>query len=85
MDLSFLLVGLLLFFRILNILIFARVILSWFMPDFQHPVGRMVYQLTEPVLRPIRDRLPNGGFIDWSPWLAIILFDVLRYALLAMF
>ena len=39
-------------------------------------VGDVLYRLTEPVLRPIRRRMPNFGGLDISPivlWLIILL------------
>jgi YggT family protein len=35
-------------------------------------IWNMLYQLTEPVLRPIRSILPNLGGIDISPMILII-------------
>jgi YggT family protein len=36
-------------------------------------IGRLLYQLTEPVLRPIRNALPNMGGIDISPVVVILI------------
>jgi YggT family protein len=66
--------------RILDILltlytwiIIAQAIISWVRPDPYNPIVRFLYAVTEPVLRPIRRRLPVswGGF-DFSP-LAVLL------------
>jgi len=35
-------------------------------------IGRMLHQLTEPVLRPIRRRLPSLGGLDLSPIVLIL-------------
>lgn len=35
-------------------------------------VGDTLYRLTEPMLRPIRNLLPNFGGIDFSPLIAIL-------------
>ena len=40
---------------------------------FIYMVGDFLYRVTEPVLRPIRNMLPNFGSIDFSPLLAILL------------
>ena len=37
-------------------------------------VGDTLYRLTEPMLRPIRNLLPNFGGIDFSPLIAILIF-----------
>ena len=51
------------------ILIFVRVIFSWISQDFRNPIFRVSYQLTEPVLRPVRNLMPGGGMggLDFSP------------------
>ena len=40
---------------------------------FIYMVGDFLYRITEPVLRPIRNMLPNFGSVDFSPLLAILL------------
>ena len=54
------------------VLIFASVILSWVGQGFRHPIVPLIYQLTDPVLAPIRRRLPSLGGFDLSPLLALI-------------
>jgi YggT family protein len=39
-------------------------------------VGDFLYRVTEPVLRPVRNVLPNFGGIDLSPWVVIILIQI---------
>lgn len=53
-------------------LIIANVILSWVAAGARHPVIPLVYQLTEPVLRPIRRFIPPIAGIDLSPVFALI-------------
>ena len=54
------------------VLIIARVIVSWIANRSQHPLIPLLYQLTEPVLRPINKLLPTFGGIDLSPLFALI-------------
>jgi YggT family protein len=54
------------------VLIFASVILSWVGQNFRHPIVPLIYQLTDPVLAPIRRILPPLGGFDLSPLVAII-------------
>jgi len=54
------------------VLIIARVIVSWIANRSQHPLIPLIYQLTEPVLRPISKVLPPMGGIDLSPLFALI-------------
>ncbi len=51
--------------------IIIRALVSWVNPDPWNPIVRFLYQVTEPVLRPIRRRLPATG-IDFSPLIVIV-------------
>ena len=88
-DLSFLIIGIYYFLRILSFLIIARVIISWVAPMSMHPVVVFVVGITEPIIAPIRKRMPRGkgalGMVDWSPLIALLLVDVLRYGLISLF
>jgi YggT family protein len=53
-------------------LIIASAILSWFGSRVKHPVVPLVYQLTEPVLSPLRKIIPPIAGIDLSPVFALI-------------
>ena len=54
-------------------IIIARAVLSWVSPDPFNPVVRFLYRVTEPVLRPIRHRLPTLAIgIDLSPMVVIL-------------
>ncbi len=49
-------------------IIIARAVLSWVNPDPYNPIVRFIHNITEPVLAPIRRRLPMSyGGIDFSP------------------
>jgi YggT family protein len=57
------------------IVILIRVVFSWVSPFPTNPVSRLAWQLTEPVLAPIRRALPPMSGIDLSPlvvWLVVI-------------
>src|SRR5687767_10246142 len=54
-------------------IIIARAVLSWVNPDPFNPIVRFLYRVTEPVLRPIRHRLPSLSLgIDLSPMVVIL-------------
>jgi len=53
-------------------LIIAAVILSWVGGQMRHPVIPLVFQLTEPVMRPIRRVIPPIAGMDLSPVFALI-------------
>ncbi len=58
--------------------ILARVLLSWFPNiDRDNPIVRFLYQVTEPVLKPVRDLLPNTAGIDFSPLIVLLIISVL--------
>ena len=54
-------------------IIIARAVLTWVNPDPFNPIVRFLYRVTEPVLRPIRHRLPTLSIgIDLSPMVVIL-------------
>lgn len=67
-------------------LLIASAILSWLIAfnvvntrnQFVHTVGDFLYRITEPVLRPIRNLLPNLGGIDVSPVILILLIILIQ-------
>jgi len=63
-----------------QIVILARVLLSWFplQPGgFMAKVNHVLIRLTEPLLGPLRRILPRAGMLDLSPLVALILIFVL--------
>ena len=63
------------------VLIIARVIVSWVANQSRHPLIPLIYQLTEPVLRPFSKLVPPLGGVDLSPLFALI---TLRFLLLLL-
>ena len=60
---------------VLNIYLFIiiiRALISWVSPDPYNPVVQILHRITEPVLAPIRYRMPDMGGIDISPILVIL-------------
>ncbi len=54
-------------------IVVARAVLSWVNPDPYNPIVRFIHSVTEPILDPIRTRLPVGfGSIDISPIIVIL-------------
>ena len=54
--------------QVYQMILLARVLMSW-LPNLNpnNPIARFLYQVTEPVLAPIRSALPPMGGIDLSP------------------
>jgi YggT family protein len=54
-------------------IIIARALLSWVNPDPYNPIVRFLHRITEPVLRPIRYRLPTLAMgLDLSPVVVLL-------------
>lgn len=61
-----------------ELILLARVLMSWFPNvDRNNPIIQIIYDLTEPVLRPVRDLLPQTGMIDLSPLIVFLIIQVL--------
>ena len=67
---------------VLTALIFFRAILSWFPIDPHNPLVTVLYELTEPILAPLRNVIPRVGMIDITPLVAIILIQIIGQALI---
>ena len=68
------------------IILFCRVVLSWFplQPGtILAQVNRVLFDITEPVLRPFRRIIPPLGMFDISFIVVIILLYILRDAVVA--
>lgn len=64
---------------VINTLILIRVVLSWLSPGSSNGFTELVYNLTEPILKPFRVLLPMGNFrLDIAPIIAYIFFGIVR-------
>ncbi len=64
--------------QIYSFILLARVLLSWFPNiDRSNQIVQFLYDVTEPVLKPIRDMLPQNGMMDFSPLVAFLIITVL--------
>ncbi len=59
-------------------LVVARAIGSFFIRDWSTGIARFLWDVTEPVLAPVRRVLPPFGGLDFSPLVVIILLQVLN-------
>ncbi|GLR64818.1 YggT family protein [Marinospirillum insulare] len=48
-------------------MLIISIVLSWVAPQASHPGAVLVYQLTEPVMAPVRRIIPSLGGLDLSP------------------
>ena len=61
------------FLYILLVAIIARALLSWFPISRTNPFVRLVHQITDPLIDPVRRIMPRTGMIDLSPMIVVIL------------
>lgn len=64
---------------VLYVAILGRIIVSWLNVSPQNPLVTILYQLTEPILAPIRRVLPRAGMFDFSPTVAILLIFAVQW------
>jgi YggT family protein len=57
------------------------IVVSWIAPGSHHPAVRLVYQITEPVMAPVRSLLPAMGGLDFSPIVVFIVINVIQISL----
>ncbi len=59
-------------FQLFELLILARVLLSWVNASPYSPVVQFLHNVTEPFLAPVRRLLPPTGMFDLSPIVVLI-------------
>ncbi len=57
--------------------IIIRSLMSWFPTSRDNPFARIVYQVTEPLLEPVRRIMPRTGIIDLSAMVVIVVLYVM--------
>ena len=71
-------------FNLLQMLILIRVILSWITHDPYNQFILLLYQITEPILKPVREILPMQSMgMDFSPIVVFFLLGFVKKLLLA--
>lgn len=68
-------------FDIIEFLILVRIIFSFLRIGPYNPVGRLIFEMTEPILGPIRELIYklgiDTGMFDFSPLIAVLLFQII--------
>lgn len=73
-------------FAILDLFVWARVILSWVPHNQYNEITRTVYNVTEPLLRPLRDLIPVSSIgIDISPFILLFALNMAESFALRVF
>lgn len=71
--------------RLYSFIILARVIMTWIPNlDYKNPIVEFLLQVTEPVLKPIRQALPQSGGFDFSPIVVLLTISVLSRILISI-
>ena len=65
----------------LQIVILARVVLSFVDPRGSSPIGAFIVSTTEPLLAPVRRLLPRTGMFDFSPLIVLLVIGAILQAL----
>jgi YggT family protein len=63
---------------IYSFVLFGRAIMSWFDPGFRSTIGRILYDITEPVVAPVRQVVPSLGGLDLSIMVTLFLILILQ-------
>jgi YggT family protein len=66
----------------LVVAIFVRVIMSWVPMRLPLGLTELVWNVTEPVLAPIRRYMPIAGGMDFSPFIALLLIQIITSIIL---
>ena len=70
-------------FNLLQMLIIIRVVLSWIPHDPYNQLIQLLYQVTDVILKPIRESLPlQSAGVDFSPIVAFFLLGFVKKFLL---
>ena len=72
------------FVELYSFVILARVLMSWVNIDPYSPLARVIFDLTEPVLAPVRNMLPPSAGLDFSPIIVMVLLQILGQILISM-
>jgi YggT family protein len=71
-------------FRALDLALLLRVVLSWINANPYNSIVRLVYQITEPFLAPLRRFIPPIGGLDFTPMVALLILDFLRRLIVSL-
>ena len=66
-----------------TLMIILRIVLTWGRVSYVHPIVRFLINTTDPILVPLRQRIPPLGMFDISPIVAFIIIWLLQYAVSA--
>lgn len=75
--------------QVLIYMMVARALLSWFVRDLSNPIVRFLYEVTEPLVSPVRQLMERfnlrGGMIDFSFMVTMILLLLVQQIVITIF
>jgi YggT family protein len=69
--------------RILELIVIVHVFLGYFMSPY-HPIREIINRIVEPMLAPIRRVVPLMGMLDFSPFILLILIQIVGQILITL-
>ena len=72
-------------FSMVYLLLMIRILMSWIPHNRFHPLVSILYQCTDPILKPFQNIFPTSMGFDLSPILAFLFLGVLKSVLLQIF
>ena len=70
---------------IYSLIVFGSVIISWIQLPPGNPVANFLHSMTEPLLAPVRQIMPDMGGLDLSPLVLLFGIRLVRSALISVF
>jgi len=75
---NFLLTFLRMLFLALDVAIIGRIIMSFVDQGGQMRISQILFEITEPILGPLRRIIPSVAMFDFSPMIALLLINLLQ-------
>jgi len=69
-------------FNALTLLVIARALYSWIDPGMRSSIGKILVDITEPLIGPVRRLMPAMGGMDFSPIVVILLLQFVERIIL---
>jgi YggT family protein len=70
---------------IYSLLVFGSVIISWIKLPPDNPIASFLHSMTEPLLSPIRQIMPEMGGLDFSPLVLLFGIRLVRGVIISAF
>ncbi|MEK9727797.1 MAG: YggT family protein [Candidatus Margulisiibacteriota bacterium] len=65
-------------FDVVYLCLLVRILISWIPHDRYHPILQVLYQITDPILKPFQNIFPTSVGIDFSPIFAFMFLGILK-------